>query len=183
MRIPLRAGAMLAAGSLAVHELRFMAGYGGEGSVGGHAYLVWLAPLVALALAAACGVWLARVGRDGAAPRPTLTWLGASASLALAYVTQETIEGLTSAGHPDLLAHGGWIAAPAALAVGALVALMLRGSHAADRAAAVAARPWSPLAPTPAAPLALALPVAAPLAPRPGVLARRLAGRAPPQAF
>ena len=125
---------MLAAGCLAVHELRFLAGYGGEGAVGGHGYLDWLAPLLALALAASCGVWLARLGRvAGVQPRPALTWLGASAALIATYVVQETIEGLTSPGHPGLLAHGGWIVIPAALAVGALVAATLRGAQAALR--------------------------------------------------
>ena len=58
----------------------------------GHGYLAWLAPLVALALAAACG--LAR--RASVARRRTrrraLAWLGASASLLAIYVVQETIE-------------------------------------------------------------------------------------------
>ena len=175
---------MLAAGSLAVHELRFLAGYGGEGAVGGHGYLDWLAPLLALGLAASCGVWLARVGRSGGTqPRPALTWLGASASLVATYAAQETIEGLTSPGHPGLLAHGGWIVVPAALAVGALVAATLRGAQAADDAAAVAARPWSPLQLAFAAPEASAVPATAPLAPRPRILGRRLAGRGPPLAF
>jgi hypothetical protein len=183
MRLSLRAGAMLAAGSLAVHQVRFFAGFGGEGAVGGHGYLNWLAPLLALALATSCGVWLARMGRSaGARPRPALTWLGASASLVATYAVQETIEGLTSPGHPGLLAHGGWIVIPAALAVGALVAAALRGAQAADHAAAVAARPWSPLQLAFASPQASAVPVAAPLAPRPRILARRLAGRGPPLA-
>jgi len=182
MRLSLRAGATLAAGSLAVHELRFLVGYGGEDAVAGHGYLAWLAPLVALAMAAAGGVWLARIGRAAGAPRPALTWLGASATLAATYAVQETVEVLSSSGHPGLLAHGGWIAAPVALAMGGLVALLLRGAGAADRAAATAARPWSPLTLTPSAPPDLTLPAAAPLAPRPRVLARRLAGRAPPVA-
>jgi hypothetical protein len=181
MRLSLRAGAMLAAGSLAVHELRFLVGYGGEDAVGGHGYLAWAAPLLALVMAAACGVWLARVGRSpGGRVRPALTWLGASAALVATYVAQETIEGFASPGHPGLLAHGGWIAVPAALAVGALVALTLRGARAADRAAAVAARPWSPFTIAPIAPRSPAVPVAAPPAPRPRILARRLAGRGPP---
>src|SRR5919107_1247373 len=129
MRLSLRAGAMLAAGSLAVHELRFLAGYGGEGAVGGHGYLAWGAPLLALLIAAACGAWLAPGGRFGAA------WIGATCSLLATYVLQETIEGVTSSGHPGLLAHGGWIALPAALLVGGLVALTLRGAQAADGAA------------------------------------------------
>src|SRR4051812_39360704 len=171
MRLSLRAGAMLAAGTLAVHELRFVAGYGGDDAVGGHGYLLWVAPIVALVLAALCGAWLARIGRSAGPARPALTWLGASASLAATYMVQETIESLTSTGHPGLLAHGGWIAAPAALAIGALVALVLRGAGAADRAASLAARPWSPLAVTAAVPATLALLSAAPVRPRPRVLA------------
>jgi hypothetical protein len=181
MRLSLRAGAMLAAGSLAVHQLRFLADFGGEDAVGGHGYLNWLTPLLAVALAASCGVWLARVGRaSGTQPRPALTWLGASASLVATYAVQETIESLTSPGHPGLLAHGGWIVIPAALAVGALVAASLRGAQAADDVAAVAARPWSPLQLAFDAPEASAVRIAAPLAPRPRILARRLAGRGPP---
>ena len=172
---------MLAAGSLAVHEVRFLAGYGGDDAVGGHAYLAWLAPLVALALAAACGAWLARIGRGPAPARTGLTWLGASAALAGTYVVQETIEGLASPGHPGLLSHGGWIAAPMALLIGALVAATLRGAQAADHAAARAARPWSPLTLEPAAPRSLAVSAVAPLPPRPRVLALGLAGRGPPQ--
>jgi len=182
MRLSLRAGLTLAAGSLALHELRFLAGYGGDGTVGGHAYLAWLVPLVALTLAAGCGVWLARIGRGAAVGRPGLTWLGASASLAAVYVVQETIEALGSAGHPGPLAHGGWVAAPLALLIGAIVAAALRGAHAADRAAAAAARPWTPLTRALVAPDSFALPAAAPPAPRPRVIARRLAGRAPPRA-
>src|SRR5512139_3019868 len=141
-RLTLRAGALLAAGSLAVHELRFMAGYGGDGAVSGHGYLAWLAPLIALMLAAGFGVWLAHIGRRDAGRGASLTWLGASVALLATYAVQETVEGLRAADHPGLLAHGGWIAAPIALAVGGLVALLLRGARAADRAAGVAARPW-----------------------------------------
>jgi len=181
-RVSLRAAALLAAGSLVVHELRFMAGYGSDGAVSGHGYLAWLAPLVALALAAGCGAWLSRIGRGDGHHRRTLTWLGATASLLVTYTAQETIEALAAPGHPGPLAHGGWIAAPLALAVGGAIALMLRGARAADRAAAVAARPWSPLTAAWTAALDFARPAAAPLAPRPRVLARRLAGRAPPVA-
>jgi hypothetical protein len=180
MRLSLRAGALLAAGALAVHELRYMVGYGDAAAAGGHGYLIFVAPLIAVALALACGVWLARVGRDAAYARGTLTWLGASASLIGVYLVQETIEGLAATGHPGLLAHGGWTALPLAFAVGALVALLLRGVHAADQAAAAVAHPWSPHTIAPGAPRDFALPCAAPAAPRPRVLARRLAGRAPP---
>ena len=134
MSLSLRAGLLLAAGSLAVHELRYLFGYGDEGATAtaGHGYLAWLAPLVALALAGGCGAWLARIGRrDGTAP--ALTWLGSTTSLAAVYLAQETIEALTTAGHPGLLAHGGWVALPTVAAVGALVALLLHGVRAADR--------------------------------------------------
>lgn len=178
-RLSLRAAALLAAGSLAVHELRYAAGYGSEGAVSGHGYIAWLAPLVALALAAAFGAWIGRLGRDGA-HRPTLTWFGASASLLATYVAQETLEALVAGGHPSLMAHGGWIAAPIAIAVGGLLALMLRGARAADRVAATVARPWSPLRGVRVAPLAFLRSATAPVAPRPRVLARRLAGRGPP---
>jgi len=183
MRLSLRAGAMLAAGSLAVHELRFLAGYGGEDAVAGHGYLAWAAPLLALLIAAGCGAWLARVGRSStSAPRRFgVAWIGATGSLLGTYVVQEMIEGLTSTGHPGLAAHGGWIALPAALLVGGLVALMLRGAQAADRAAAVAAKPWSPLQLAFAAPAAIVR-IADPAMPRPRILGRRLAGRGPPVA-
>jgi hypothetical protein len=180
MRLSLRAGALLAAGSLAVHELRFLVGYGGGDAVGGHGYLAFVAPFVALALAAACGVGLARLGH-GPGTRG-VTWLAASASLAATYVVQETIETLTSPAHPGLIAHGGWIAVPVSLAIGALVALMLRGASAADEAVAVATRPWSPMTIAPVVPDAIALPGIAPAVLRPRVLARRLAGRGPPDA-
>jgi hypothetical protein len=182
MRLSLRAGAMLAAGSLAVHELRFVAGYGSADAVDGHGYLAVVAPVVALALAAACGAWLARLGRSTSPACPALTWLGASTALAGTYVVQETIESLTSPGHPGPFAHGGWIALPVSLVVGALVALMLRGARAADDVVAVAAQPWSPLTAIHTAPAAIALPAVASAAPRRSVLARRLAGRAPPLA-
>jgi hypothetical protein len=183
MRLSLRAGASLAAGSLAVHELRYLIGYGDPGAVSGHGYLTIVSPLVAIVLALACGIWLARIGRavPTAPARGTLTWLGASCSLVGVYVVQETIEALAAGGHPGLLAHGGWTALPIAAAIGALVALLLTGAREVDRAAAAVARPWTPFAgAAPVAPAAIALPGAAPAAPRLRVIARRLAGRAPP---
>jgi hypothetical protein len=183
MSLSLRAGALLAAGSLMVHELRYVVGYGNEGpaATSGHGYLAWLAPLVALALAIGCGVWLSRIGRrDGSGQ--TLSWLDSIGSLAAVYVVQETIEALTTPGHPGLLTHDGWVAAPVVIGVAALVTLLLRGLRAADQVASTAARPSSPLRSRPVAPLAITLPSTAPLAPRHRGLARRIAGRAPPLA-
>ena len=182
MRLSLRASALLAAGSLAVHELRYVAGYGEPAAVGGHGYLAVVAPLDAIVLAAACGAWIANVGRTARpAARASLTWAGATGVLLAVFTVQESLEALTAGGHPGLLAHGGWLALPLAIAVGGLVALALCGAAAAEGAAAEAARPWSPLAAGAAPPPAdLTLPSPATAAPRPRVLARRLAGRAPP---
>ena len=178
MRFSLRAGALLAAGSLAVHELRYVVGYGEMPAVGGHGYLAVVAPLVALAFAAACGTWVARVGRTSAPDvRGPRTWLAASAALVAVFAVQETVEAIAAGGHPGLLAHGGWLVLPLAVAVGGLIALAVCGA----RAAGLGAREWAPLRTVrPLAPIDFALPVAGPAAPRPRVLARRLAGRAPP---
>ncbi len=183
MRPSLRASALLAAGSLAVHELRYFAGYGEAASVGGHGYLAVVAPLVALVLAIACGAWVVRLGRAAApATRGPLTWMAATGALVAVFVVQETVEALVAGGHPGLLAHGGWTALPIALVVGGLIALALCGARAADAAAHVAARPWSPSGAAAEPPVDFVLPIAAPLAPRSRGIARRMAGRAPPVA-
>ena len=178
MRLSLRAGALLAAGSLAVHELRYVAAYGGPGPVSGHGYLAIVVPLVALAFAVACGTWVARVGRVAApVPRGPRTWAAASAVLVAIFLLQESAEAFAAGGHPGLFAHGGWLALPLAVAIGGLIALALCGARAAD----IAARSSAPLAAVAAAaPMDFSLPVSAPAQPRPRVLARRLAGRAPP---
>jgi len=59
-------------------------------------------------------------------------WLVASVALLAIYVSQETVEGLLSAGHPGGVAavfgHGGLVAVPIALAIGGLIALAQRGA-------------------------------------------------------
>jgi hypothetical protein len=184
MRPSFRAGALLAAGSLAVHELRYIVGYGEPAAVGGHGYLAVVAPIVALALALACGLWIARLGRAVApATRGPLTWAASTAVLVGVFLAQESVEALTAAGHPGLFAHGGWLALPIAVAVGGMVALVLCGARVADDAAAAVSRPFSPLAAAgDRLPIDFALPSLPPAVPRPRVIARRLAGRAPPVA-
>src|SRR5829696_545934 len=139
MKVSLRAGVVLAAASLAVHELRYAASFGDPAATNeaGHAYLAWLAPLVGLALAGGLGAWLSRIGRRGGAG-PVLTWGEASLSLGAVYLVQETLEALTAPGHPGMMAHGGWVALPIVVAIGGLVALLMRGARAADRASAAA---------------------------------------------
>lgn len=186
-----RTAALLAAGVLAVHELRYLAGYGeyadAASVAGAHEYLSVAGPLVAAVLAAACGRFVAvllnarRTGRSEARrPRLATAWAAASSILAAAYVGQESLEALLHPGHPgglaSVLGEGGWTALVLAVAVGALIALLLRGASAAIVLAARRrrARPRS-------------WPLRGEGRPRPALssasapLARHLAGRAPPR--
>ena len=182
---------MLAGGVLAVHELRYLAGYGESADAAsaarGHEYLSVAGPVVAALLAAACGRFVAvllnarRTGRaEARRPRPVTAWAAVSTILAAAYVGQESLEVLLHPDHPGGLAgvfgEGGWTAFVLAVAVGALIALLLRGASAALVLAArrrrARPRPW---------------PVRREGRPRPALalasapLARHLAGRAPPR--
>ena len=92
------------------------------------------------------------------------------------FVLQETLEGLFATGHPGgaagVFGHGGWWAIPLALAVGLLLALVLR---VADRFARATSRP-----PVLRGVATLLFPDAVgPLRARP--LATAAAGRAPPR--
>jgi hypothetical protein len=120
-----------------------------------------------------------RVRRAGLQRAPSLRalWIAASLSLVGLHVIQEGIEGvvMNGSGLGGLMSLGGLWALAAALAVGALIALALRGARAlvvrAARArghlASHGARVQQPV------PHAAARPRIAPLA-------RRAAGRAPP---
>jgi hypothetical protein len=182
-----RLAALLAAGVLAVHELRYALAYGAtagrHAAEQGHAYLSVVVPLVMLgALVAAAQLLLRFAGgrpSTGRAVRVARLWLGCALTLAAAYCAQETIEGWLAAGHPagvaGVLAHGGWIGLACAPVVGGLIALAVRGAVAAvePRTAAAAWRPA--LRPMPA--IAPPAPVFG-LSPDP--VARFLAGRGPP---
>ncbi len=54
--------------------------------------------------------------------------------LAAIYSGQELLEGMLTAGHPPgvegVLGHGGWLMVPLSVAVGGLLALLLRGAQA-----------------------------------------------------
>jgi hypothetical protein len=181
--------ALLAAAALGVHELRYVLAFGDAAgtrlAAEGHAYLSWLSPVIGglVALAAAALVHGVARGGDLMAPPPRRAgrlWLTCAAALALTYATQESVEGLLAAGHPEgwaaVLGHGGWIAFPLAAGFALPVALLLRGG-----AAAVAAVTRRTVAPRIAGSLAPAL--VAPASPpvlRLGVLAVGGAGRAPP---
>lgn len=187
----LRVAALLAVAALVLHELRYLAGYGGHADAAlagqGHAYLALLSPAAAVLLALAAAQLLRalrRAGRAGtaceAAPGFLATWAGASAGLLCVHAGQELAEGWLAAGHPAglaaLTAHGGAVAVPLALALGALVALGVRGAAVAVELAARRSLRRSPVR----APAGPGTPSASPELPAPAVLARNLAGRAPP---
>jgi hypothetical protein len=187
-----RAAALIAAGALAVHELRYLLAYGdrsgAEAAAQGHAYLASVTTVVAAALVVIVATFIARLANgaraEGAGSIPSLRRFWATASIAVLaiFVLQESVEGLLSSGHPAGLAgvfgHGGWLAVPLAAAIGALIALALRG--AAARAAPV--RRWTRSTRWPIDAISQRLVLTHPEA-RPDPLARHMAGRGPPPTF
>jgi hypothetical protein len=188
----LRVAALIAVAALALHELRYLIGFGGDAGAAldarGHGYLGAAGIAVALLAALAAAELLVAVRRalrcGTASPQAPfgVLWMASSCALVVVYAGQELAEGVLVQGHPDglatLAAAHGWVAAPLAVAIGAIVALLLRGSAAVEAlAAARAARqvPERGLAPQRCA----AAPV---LAPSTSLLARHMAGRAPPRA-
>jgi hypothetical protein len=141
-RLGPRVAALLAGGAFALHQLRYLLGYGSDShaelGAQGHAYLAVLAPLVGaglLAIAADFGVrlFVARArSRAATAPSMRTLWAAASGCLLAAYALQETAEGALSASHPagltGLAAHGGWVALPLSAALGLAIALVVRGA-------------------------------------------------------
>jgi hypothetical protein len=172
-------GALFAGGALAVHELRHALAHGSPVD-DGHGYLALLAPLVGLALALACLQFAVRLIRRRPPGRlttrgPLARWLLVSGALLAVYVCQEVVEGvITAHGPAGVFGHGGWVAVGLALAVGAGVGALLRGAE-----AALARRASRGFLRAPTGPLRLWQPREAPIF-RFQVLARHLAGRAPP---
>lgn len=187
----LRLTAVLGGAALVLHELRYLLGYGdarGEALADqGHAYLSIAAPAIALVIALVAAHFLTLLRRSAARHHERsrsisllALWLAASAALLCIYVGQELIEGLLAPGHPSgigaVLGHGSWSTPLLALTLGAIVALLTRGAERALRWAAHRA-----IADEDAEPAGWALPAVPTLA-APSVLARHLAGRAPPLA-
>jgi hypothetical protein len=189
----LRAASLLAAGSVLVHELRYVAGHGGNAGEAlaeqGHSYMPWIKALASVLILAA----LARSARalfqasrgDVPEPRPPrlgYLWLVSSLALAAVYTTQEIFEGTLAPGHPaglvGVLGHGGWTAFLFSFVVGALIAAVTKLAYKAVKLVSERALRYVPgPSARPFWPLALALPGR-----RLGVLALNLAGRAPPRA-
>jgi hypothetical protein len=125
---------LLALGAFAVHQGSYLLTAGSAGIGGGdqHGYLELLAPVLAIAAAAAVAVSLlaTALGRrapaslrpEGTTERAALYALGLLAT----YLCQELAEGLLAGGHASLVAGvlggPGWAAAPLAIAIGALAA-------------------------------------------------------------
>jgi hypothetical protein len=185
--------ALLTLGALAVHWLRYLAGYGDDAEMAllqqGHAYVGALDVAAAGLVATAIVVLLramgrARRGRGAAptAPRASFrrTWLLLAGALSTIYVAQELIEGQLSPGHASgwhgVVGHGGWTAFVFAVGIAAVAALALRGAGTAiERAARSALRRREAAVRPPRAPR----PPRTDLPPL-AALARHLAGRAPP---
>lgn len=183
----LRAAVLTLAGVLGVHQVRFrFAPVEHEHELAAaHVYLPWLTAaagaLLFLAIVQLAVCVHRRAERAPRIPRVPVLWLAATATLLCVFGTQESLETLLSHGHlpalAELLGEGGWTAVPTAVAAGALIALLLRGAAGAV-AWVLARRPHRPRR----AAAAVAIPAAPALAPRGSLLARRLAGRAPPAA-
>lgn len=188
--------ALLPLAALAVHQLRYGLAFGAGAqerlAQEGHAYLGSVEALAVMLCAVAlgsflsrlAGAWCARpaVPADAAGARLGLLKLWATAALVLAaiYSGQELLEGMLTAGHPPglegVLGHGGWLMLPLSVAIGGLLALLLRGAQAvlAYVRRVRAARPLAVAASAPRLrPVLVALR-------RRGELAGSAAGRAPP---
>lgn len=175
-----------------MHELRYLLAFGdrAESTAGaqGHAYLTPIVAIVAALLVLTLAGFVVRLARrpGRAATSPfmstRLVWARTSVALLAMFVVQESLEGVLAPGHPAgvaaILGHGGWLGFPLAAAVGALIALALRGA-AATEASAPAPAPWLRWPREPSVPHVFA----AVARPRLDVLARFLAGRGPPPTF
>jgi hypothetical protein len=178
----LRSTALLLAGMLAVHDLRFVLAYGADAprmlAEPGHEYLPFAAA-AALVLIASAGIQLARRrGRLAPAPRRSSTLvagtLRAAALLTALYVVQETFEGLLTPNHP-VFEHGGWTVLPVALVAGAVITLLERGARRIEVRGEPGARFAAP------APVRKSRPAPVVTVPRPAVMGLNRAGRAPPR--
>jgi hypothetical protein len=136
--------AVVPAGALAVHQLRFLLAFGAGANAQlarqGHSYLHSLVPWIVLLLGVGVGAFLRALGRalggHRSVPCYTLSlaalWVACAAGLLAIYVSQELLEGLFATGHPAGLAgifgYGGWWSIPATACVGLVLAAMFYGT-------------------------------------------------------
>jgi hypothetical protein len=133
----LRLAAILALGAFALHQLRYLIAFGDSSSAElarqGHGYMADALPVMAVFGLSALLATMMRA-RSGAglvrAPLHRRTSIFSLALLSI-YAIQESLEGMLAAGHPGgvaaVLAAGGWVAIPLAIALGRLAALMAKG--------------------------------------------------------
>lgn len=142
----LLAVALFPSGALAVHQLRYLLAFGPEAphevAGEGHGYLPALTPWIILAVAFGLGGLLARLahawrtGDAGCGRGRGLVrlWVLAAAGLLAIYAGQEFLEGLYANGLAQGLAgifgDGGLWALPASVAVGGVLAVIVRGGRA-----------------------------------------------------
>lgn len=131
-----RLAAILALGAFALHQLRYLIAFGSSSSEElarqGHGYMADWLPIVAVFTISALLGTLIR-GRFGAGlAKASLSRRAAifAAALLAIFVTQESLEGVLSAGHPGgaaaVLGSDGWLAIPLAVAIGFVAALLAR---------------------------------------------------------
>jgi hypothetical protein len=124
--------ALLAAGALGLHELRYRLAFGSTADEilerTGHGAVTGVGAVVGIMLLLALTRLLLGVASDGRGTglRLRRLWPLASAGLLAIFAAQELVEGLLSGGHPSglhgLVGHGGWIAVPLAVVLGGVVA-------------------------------------------------------------
>jgi hypothetical protein len=181
-----RAAVLTLVGELAVHHGRFLFATSEHEHelASAHRYFTGLVPVVGVLLFMGVVHFLVRLGRESEVarsgmPRVRALWLANSLVLLGVFVTQESAETFFTHGHlpelGELFGAGGWTAILFAFVVGAVVALLLRGAVAVVAWARRSSRRRVRRG-------ASSLPVPRPvrLVARESVLARRLAGRAPP---
>ena len=140
----LRPAIAVAGGAFAVHQLAYLAGYGGAASHAlehhGHAYLTALGPVLAvLAALTLLAAVEGGISPSRPAPRrrsPLARALTYAAAILVVVVVQELTEGVLLSGHPGPFA---WLASPVAMfatpfaiASGALAWLAVRGLEAVE---------------------------------------------------
>jgi hypothetical protein len=182
----IRAGLLFLVGWLVLHQVRYLVAPDAivRTFAPAHAYLQWLIPSVGALTLVGFGHWCSRLrapDRDTVPELPSARaiWAVSAVAVLVAFGLQECTESLLFRGHLpsayELAGGNGWLLAPLAAAIGGVIALLLKGAARAlrwaqERSAATAGAIGVP---------ARRLPTVV-LVPRASVLARQLAGRAPP---
>ena len=181
----IRAAAFTLAGALVVHQARYALAppQNHHAAEAAHGYFAWLMPLTVMFLFLTAVELASRLHRSTAKgprlPGKTVLWIVATASLSGVVLAQEAAEIYFSHGHmpstSTLLGQGGWLIFPLSAVVGLALALALKGVARLEEwmRERNAKRPAFERTVSPRQ-------VSIPRAATTSILARRLAGRAPP---